>query len=328
METTEEELKKSQNEGWDSLVLTRDETKCRDKDLEKWKTELKGVLSRIISSKLEQISKSDKLKETEQNIVDAFLVVLGHRTKKDQKQVLKDFRANKIDLLKQVKLVKYEEITLDDCKQIQSLLLDVISGKTEDISTPFKDMAKWVSNLVEMKIASERFSFLSTSILNILSAQKKESMPKYDDIHIEELKPDEPEDWSKIGYIEQHFGIPYEFEQLQIMNKKLNIKLKKSENIDYDKTRPPESVIYFFNLLLVLCGKEADRFWNKKTGFTNNLKTIKSNFSTFSNGILTYPQMKAIKSFFDKYPNYDITIYANLIVLIWYIMKYCSRVDK
>ena len=308
METTEEELKQSQGDGWDSLVLTRDEAKCRDKDLEKWRTELKGVLSRIISSKLEQISKTAKLKETEQNIVDAFLVVLGHRTKKDQKQILKDFRANKIDLLKQIKLVKYEEITLDDCKQIQSLLADIISGKTEDISTPFKDMAKWVFNLVEMKIASQRFSLLSTNMLKILSAQKKKSMPKYDDILIEELKPDEPEDWTKIGYIEQHYGIPYEVEQDQIMDTKLDIKVNKSENIGYDKTRPPESVIYFFNLLLVLCGKDADRFWNKKTGFKNNLETIKKNFSELSCSTLTYSQMKAIKVFFDKYPDYDITI--------------------
>ena len=177
MENTEEELKQSQGDGWDSLVLTRDEAKCRDKDLEKWKTELKGVLTRILSTKLEQISKTDKLKETEQNIADAFLVILSYRTKKDQKQVLKDFRTNKIDLLKQIKLVKYEEITLDDWKQIQSLLVNVISGKTDDISTPFKDMTKWVSNLVEMKIASQRFSFLSTSMLNILSTRKKKVCP-------------------------------------------------------------------------------------------------------------------------------------------------------
>ena len=103
-------------------------------------------------------------------------------------------------------------------------------------------------------------------------------MPKYDDILIEELKPGETEDWTKIGYIEQHFGIPYEVEQDQIMKRKLGIKVKNSENIDYDKTRPPESVIYFYNLLLVLCGKDADRFWNKKTGFKNNSETINKTF--------------------------------------------------
>ena len=30
------------------------------------------------------------------------------------------------------------------------------------------------------------------------------------------MKPGEPEDWTKIGYIEQHFGIPYEIEQIKL----------------------------------------------------------------------------------------------------------------
>ena len=62
------------------------------------------------------------------------------------------------------------------------------------------------------------------------------------------------------------------------MKMKLCIKVKKSENIDYDNKRPPESVIYFYNLLLVLCGKDADYFWNKMTGFKNNSETIRRNF--------------------------------------------------
>ena len=224
METTEEELKQSQGDGWDSLVLTRDEAKCKGKDLELWKTELKGLLGRIKSSKLEQISKTSKHKGADQHIIDAFLVVLGHKTKEERKQVLKDFRAGKVDLLKQTKLVKYEEIMLDDCKQIQSLLADAISGTTEEMSTSFKDMAKWVSNLVEMKIASERFSSLPTNMFNMLPKHNKESIPslEFDSLHIEEMKSDEPEDWSNIGYIEEHKGKPYDLEQLYNIKAKLN----------------------------------------------------------------------------------------------------------
>ena len=192
--------------------------------MELWKTELKGVLNRIKSAKLEQIRKADKLKETDQHIVDAFLVVLGHRTKEERKQVLKDFRAGKVDLLKQIILVKYEKMTLDDCKQIQSLLADVISSKAEDISTSFKEMAKWISNLVEMKIASERFSNEIDHNLEHNVAHEEESIPslEFEDIRIEELKSDEPEDWSKIGYIEEHKGKPYVLEQLNNLEVKLN----------------------------------------------------------------------------------------------------------
>ena len=114
METTEEELKQNQSDGWDSLVFTRDKVNCKDEDLELWKIELKGILDRIKSSELEQIVKSLKPEGADQKIVDAFLVVLGHRTKEERNQVLEDFNASKVDLLKQTKLVKYQEITLDD----------------------------------------------------------------------------------------------------------------------------------------------------------------------------------------------------------------------
>ena len=89
MENTEEELKQSQGDGWDSLVLTRDEAKCRDKDLEKWKAELKEVLSRIISSKLIQIRKTNKLKETDKHIIDAFLLFLVAELRKNKSRYLK-----------------------------------------------------------------------------------------------------------------------------------------------------------------------------------------------------------------------------------------------
>ena len=114
METTEEELKQSQSDSWDSLVLTRDEANCKDEDLELWKIELKSVFDRIKSSELEQIIKSLKPEEADQHIVDAFLVLLGHRTKEERNQVLENFSESNVDLLKQAELVKYQEITLDD----------------------------------------------------------------------------------------------------------------------------------------------------------------------------------------------------------------------
>ena len=114
METTEEEFKQSQSDSWDSLVLTRDEANCKDEDLELWKIKLKGLLDRIKSSEFEQIVKSFKPERGDLHIVDAFLVVLGHRTKEERNQVLKDFNENKVDLLKQTELVKYQEITFDD----------------------------------------------------------------------------------------------------------------------------------------------------------------------------------------------------------------------
>ena len=115
-------------------------------------------------------------------------------------------------------------MTLDDCKQIQSLLADFISSKAEDISTSFKDMAKWISNLVEMKIASERFSNEIDHNLEHDVAHEEESITslEFEDIRIEELKSDEPEDWSKIGYIEEHKGKPYVLEQLNNLEVKLN----------------------------------------------------------------------------------------------------------
>ena len=119
------------------------------------------MLNKVKSSKLEQIKETAKLKEADQHIVDAFLIVLGYKTKEDRKQALKDFRASKIDLLKQAKFVKFEDITFDDCKQIQILLVDLLYQnkkknkiKINNVADPYKDMAKWVTNLVEMKIAS------------------------------------------------------------------------------------------------------------------------------------------------------------------------------
>ena len=112
------------------------------------------MLNKVKSSKLEQIKGTAKLKEADQHIVDAFLIVLGYKTKEDRKQALKDFRTSKIDLLKQTKFVKFEDITFDDCKQIQRLLVDFINNNIKNVADPYKDMAKWVTNLVEMKIAS------------------------------------------------------------------------------------------------------------------------------------------------------------------------------
>ena len=70
-------------------------------------------------------------------------------------------------------------------------------------------------------------------------------------------------------------------------------------------------MIYFYNFLLVLCGKDADHNWDHKTGFKNNSLTLKRYFGAGFAYDLTYPQMKAIKVFFDKYPDYDIIISLN-----------------
>ena len=67
-------------------------------------------------------------------------------------------------------------------------------------------------------------------------------------------------------------------------------------------------MIYLYNLLLELCGKDADYIWDYKTGFIDNSAIINERFTTDFAYDLTYYQMKAIKEFFDKYPKYNITI--------------------
>ena len=61
----------------------------------------------------------------------------------------------------------------------------------------------------------------------------------------------------------------------------------------------------------MLCGKDADRNWDNKTGYKSNSATINQNFTASFAYNLTYPQMKAIKVFFDKYPDYDIIVNSN-----------------
>ena len=90
------------------------------------------------------------------------------------------------------------------------------------MSTLFKDMAKWVSNLVEMKIASERFpSEIDRHIENdVALGEESISSLEIDKIVIEEMKSVEPEDWSKTGYIEEHKGKPYDLEQFYNMRER------------------------------------------------------------------------------------------------------------
>ena len=223
MESTEE-LKQSQYDDWDSLKLTRADDIWIGKDLELWKISLKSMLNKVKSSKLEQIKGTAKLKEADQHIVDAFLIVLGYKTKEDRKQALKDFRTSKIDLLKQTKFVKFEDITFDDWKQIQRLLVDFINNNIKNVADPYKDMAKWVTNLVEMKIAS---CWLPRKpvLMDIESIMKRKldglnldglnlDDLDLDSLNVELLKCNETEDWSVIGYIEEHKDKPYDLEQL------------------------------------------------------------------------------------------------------------------
>ena len=77
-----------------------------------------------------------------------------------------------------------------------------ISDNTEDMPTLFKDMTKWVSNLVEMKIASKRFPSEIDHLIEHDVAHEEESIPilEFDQIVIEKNKSYGIEDWSKIGY--------------------------------------------------------------------------------------------------------------------------------
>ena len=257
MESTEE-LKQSQYVDWHLLKLPSEWTKTKVKDFEVWKAKIKGMLNKVKSSKLEQIKGTAKLKEADQHIVDAFLIVLGHKTKEDRKQALKDFRASKIDLLKQTKFVKFEDFTFEDCKQIQNLLADFINNKTESIADLYKDLAKWVVNLVYIKIATARVQMRSDFI-------KREGIAdlKLSDENIDELRYDYTLDWSVIGYIE-YKGSYYESSEHHDLK----------DDIDFSTKRPPEEVINFYNFLLELYGKNADQSWDDTTSFTTHTKTI------------------------------------------------------
>ena len=88
----------------------------------------------------------------------------------------------------------------------------------------FKDIAKWVTSLVEMKIASERFPNEFDHHIEHDVDHEEESIPilEFDKIVIEKKKCYGIEDWSKIGYIEEDKSKPYVLERLYNMKKKCN----------------------------------------------------------------------------------------------------------
>ena len=103
-----------------------------------------------------------------------------------------------------------------------SLKFDLILIK--NVADPYKDMAKWVTNLVEMKIAScwlprkpvlmDIESILKRKLDGLnLDGLNLDDLD-LDSLNVELLKCNETEDWSVIGYIEEHKGKPYDLEQL------------------------------------------------------------------------------------------------------------------
>ena len=172
MEATEQEAKQSE-EQWDSLKLDKTEEECKGKNLLNWRMETRSTLAKAKANLIEEIKAMVKIPESMQNVLDAYLTALGYRTTKERKQAMKDFKERKLDLLKAAKTIKPADLTYDDCSKIQELIAGVDEDKVSKINLVWKDLLKWTSNMVQLRIAEARFPESMKETVSTIKEEKK-----------------------------------------------------------------------------------------------------------------------------------------------------------
>ena len=304
MEQTEKELEDTQKQDWNSLSLLRDEDKWKGKELITWRSEIRGILNRIKSSKVAEIKAMVKISDINSKVLEAFMIVLGYKTKITRKQAMKDYKDSKIDFLKQAKTAKPPELTFEDCKEIQNLLNDINQDKVENIEDPFKDFLKWTNNMIEMRIALARFTEVSVKSKSktIKPSNEDEHGIPSEDITQEEFKIDsQVEDWGSFTPLDEHKSEPYDLKILYETEKKGVNLYKKEEFLDYKIRVPPKYVINLYALILSLYGINTDTKWDARTSYKEYTIMINEKFCSTIAYSLTYFQMKKIQNYLNNY---------------------------
>ena len=303
MEQTEKELEDTQKQDWNSLSLLRDEDKWKGKELITWRSEIRGILNKIKSSKVAEIKAMVKISDINSKVLEAFMIVLGYKTKVTRKQAMKDYKDSKIDFLKQAKTAKPSDIAFEDCKEIQNLLNDINQDKVDNMEDPFKDFLKWTNNMIEMRIALARFTEVSVKSKSKTIKQSTEDehgIPSEDTTQ-EEFKIDsQVEDWESFTPLDEHKNEPYDFKVLYETEMKVANLKKKADCIDNKMRVPPKYVINLYALILSLYGINTNTKWDAKTSY-NYSKMISQKFDSTIAYSLTYFQMKKIQNYLNNY---------------------------
>ena len=177
MEKMKQESNKIQ-EDWNVLVFNRTEEECKGKNLINWRGETRTILTKIKSSLVDEIKAMAKIPELMQKTIDAYLIALGYRTEKERKQTMKDFKERKLDLLKAAKTVKPTDLTFNDCSKIQKLVAGFDNDKVGKVSNVCKDFLRWTTNMVQLRIAEERYPNAFKESASSLKHGKKEKVSK------------------------------------------------------------------------------------------------------------------------------------------------------
>lgn len=160
--------------------------------------ETRAILNKVKSSLVDDMMPLVKIPEPMQKTLDAYLTVLGFRTVKARNQAMKEFKNRILDLLKAAKTKKPSDLTYEDCYQIQELLSGVDVGKAEKINLALKDFFKWTTNMVQLRIAEQRYPEAVKEASTPQKPEKKAKVEEKDTKQKKDIKPKEEDKSTKL----------------------------------------------------------------------------------------------------------------------------------
>ena len=172
MELAKQEQKQDEDQ-WDTLKFDKTKEDCKGKSLLNWRIDTRATLAKVKTTLIDEIKAMVKIPDLMQNVIDAYLIVLGYRTSKARKQAMKDFKDRKLDLLKAAKIIKPSDLTFNDWNKIQTLLEWIEIEKVSKIKSVCKDLIKWTLSMVQLRIAESRFPDSMKENVSSITIEKK-----------------------------------------------------------------------------------------------------------------------------------------------------------